>query len=216
MEFTETVLNRHSTRDFKEQPVPEEDLKAIISTAKMTPSWANDQIWRVVIATGKTLDEIKRRHYHAVITGARAGSEFSPLHRGAMGEQGRKNVRTWSRDLGNFLGAASGEMAKDSANLFNAAAVAYLLIPTPSSLWSAYDLGAFGQTLMLAATDRGIDSIPAAEFVQYPQDLHEILGVGSNYQFGMGIGLGYKKEDALINDFRSRRMDTNDFLTIKD
>ncbi len=215
MDIKDAILNRHSTRDFSDKEVSKIDLKEIIDLAKWTPSWANDQIWKVVIATGKTLDEIKKHHYNAAIRGMRAGSEFPPLHRDAMGSQGRKNVRTWSSDLGRFLGSHGNDMAEDSARLFNAPAVVYLLMPKESSLWSAYDLGAFGQTVMLAAQGKGIDSMPAEEFVEYPRDLHEILGVSSDYQFGMGIGLGYKK-DALINDFRSQRMDTDDFLTIKD
>lgn len=215
MEFEEAVRNRHSTRDFSDQPVDIKDLKEIVDLAKMAPSWANDQIWRVVIATGKTLDEIKQHHRQALMNGEPGQMEFPPLHRGAMGEQGRKNVSTWSSDLQRFLGSEGYAMAEDSMNLFNAQAIVYLLIPSQPSLWSAYDLGAFGQTLMLAATDRGIDSIPAAEFVQYPQALHQILGVGNDYQFGVGIGLGYKKPAALINKFRSQRMASAEFLTIK-
>ncbi len=215
MEFKDAVLNRHSTRDFSDKPIDIADLKKIVELAKMTPSWANDQIWRVVIATGDSLDKIKQHHRQALMSGEIGQTEFPPLHRNAMGVQGRQNVRTWSSDLRRFLGSEGNAMAEDSMNLFNAQAIAYLLMPSQSSLWSAYDLGAFGQTLMLAATDRGIDSIPAAEFVQYPQALHQLLGVGDDYQFGMGIGLGYKKEDALINKFRSQRMDDESFLTIK-
>lgn len=216
MEFTKAVMNRHSTRDFSDTPVEVTELRKIVDIAKMTPSWANDQIWRVIIATGDTLNEIKRHHRQALLSGESGQTEFPPLHRNAMGSQGRKNVRTWSSDLSRFFGREGNAMAEDSMNLFNAQAIAYLLMPSQSSLWSAYDLGAFGQTLMLAATDRGIDSIPAAEFVLYPKALHQILGVGDDYQFGMGIGLGYKKDDALINKFRSQRMDSSEFLTFKD
>lgn len=216
MEFTKTVQNRHSIRDFSNQPVDMTKLRKMIDIAKMTPSWANDQIWKVVVATGQTLDEIKQHHRQALMNGKPEQTEFPPLHRNAMGAQGRKNVRTWSSDLRRFLGSQGNAMAEGSMNLFNVQAIVYLLMPRQSSLWSAYDLGAFGQTLMLAATDQGIDSIPAAEFVQYPQALHKILGISDDYQFGMGIGLGYQKADALINQFRSRRMDNDEFLTIKD
>lgn len=212
MEFKDTVFDRHSTRDFSNRPVSKEDLTDIINTAKMTPSWANDQIWKVVVATGETLNRIKKRHLSA----GYGHAEFPALHRDAMGTQGRRNVRKWSAGLGSFLGSQGGAMGQQSALLFNAPAVVYLLMPSKSSLWSAYDLGAFGQTLMLAAQDKGIDSMPAEEFVDHPRDLHEILGVGDDYQFGMGIGLGYKKDDALINHFRSERMKNDEFVTFED
>ncbi|MCC4341501.1 nitroreductase [Limosilactobacillus reuteri] len=215
MNFKETVYNRHSTRDFSSKSVSTKDIHTIIDMAKMAPSWANDQVWKVVVATGKTLEKIKERHYQALLNGIPGQSEFPPLHRTGMGKQGQQNVTIWSNSFRTFLGKNAEQMAIDSAHLFNAPSVAYLLLPNSPSLWSAYDLGAFGQTLMLAATSIGIDSIPAAEFVQYPQDLHDILDVDNNYIFGIGIGLGYKKDNALINDFRSKRMNNSDFLTIK-
>lgn len=212
MEFKDVVFNRHSTRDFSDQPIAKDDLVDIINTAKMTPSWANDQIWKVMVATGQTLVNIKQRHLNS----GYGRAEFPALHRDAMGKQGRRNVRQWSADLSSFLGNQRGAMAQQSAVLFNAPAVVYLLMPSKSSLWSAYDLGAFGQTLMLAAQDKGIDSMPAEEFVDHPKDLHEILGVGNDYQFGMGIGLGYKNSQSKINQFRSERMNNDEFITFKD
>lgn len=102
--------------------------------------------------------------------------------------------------------------ANNLAHLFNDPVVAYLLIPHDPSLWQAYVLGAFGQTLMLAASDRGIDSILAMELVQYPQVLHDLLGVDGQYIFAIGNAFGYRKADSLINKFRSTRMDDQDFL----
>ncbi|MCR1890093.1 hypothetical protein NSA16_02765 [Ligilactobacillus murinus] len=45
--------------------------------------------------------------------------------------------------------------------MFNTPALIYLTLPKNTSEWSIYDLGAFGQTLMLAAADRKVDSMPA-------------------------------------------------------
>ncbi len=62
-------------------------------------------------------------------------------------------------------------------NLYYAPAIAYLTIPKQSNLWSVYDLGAFAQTLALAAKAKGIDSMPAYEFVKYPASVREIMGI---------------------------------------
>lgn len=214
MEFEEILNNRHSIRDFTNQTINSKDLETIVTAAGKTPSWANDQIWKVVIATGSSLNKIKEYHLSAKINGKPVQSEFPYMHRDSMGLQGRKNVVTWSSGLQKFLGPESIQMEQDSNILFNAPTVAYLLMPSKSSLWSAYDLGAFGQTLMLAAANLGIDSMPAAEFVSFPSELHKILEVPNDYQFGMGIGLGYRS-DSKINQFRSKRMDLDRFLTIK-
>ncbi|MGN1279175.1 MAG: nitroreductase family protein [Limosilactobacillus sp.] len=214
MEFKDTVEKRRSIRDFSDRPVSKEDLTSLINLAKQAPSWANSQTWKVIIATGQTLEEIRTRHAEAVGKGLAPSPEIPLLHREEMGIQGAQNVSKWMGDIHQFMQSDRSAMAKDSAHLFNAPAVAYLLVPANPSLWETYDLGAFGQTLMLAAADKGIDSIPAMEFVQYSRMLHDVLGVSRDYIFAVGIGLGYRKTDALINQFASARMDNNDFLTI--
>ena len=211
MEFIDTVNNRHSIRDFSNKKINNEDLKKIIATAAKAPSWANVQPWKVVIATGDSLEEI--RNYH--MTGAMERSEFPAMHRDSMGTQGQQNMRIWSNGIRTFLGADGNSMYQDSEKLFNAPAIAYLLLPKNFNAWTSYDLGAFGQTLMLAAKDLGIDSMPAEEFVFNPSKLHEVLGVGNDYIFAMGIGLGYPK-DTKINKFRSERMSLDEFLKITD
>ncbi|MCH4008732.1 nitroreductase [Companilactobacillus sp.] len=216
MDFIDTVKNRHSTRDFDERPVSEQTINEIIRVAALTPSWANDQIWKVEVAKGNSLKQIKNMHQLYSQNGKTMSYEFPPLHRESMGTQGRSNVSTWSNDLYKYLKDEPSTMQNKSNNLFNAPAIAYLLMPKKSSLWSAYDLGAFGQTLMLAASNLGVSSMPAAEFVGYPQQLHKILNVSDEYQFGMGIGLGYLNEKSKINSFRSKRMNLNQFLTIHD
>ena len=55
MEFSQVVANRHSVRDFTDQPVSREDLVDIVRTAQKAPSWVNSQPWRVYAATGRTL-----------------------------------------------------------------------------------------------------------------------------------------------------------------
>lgn len=216
MEFQDAVKKRHSVRDFSNQPVSKEDLTAIVNLAKLSPSWANSQTWQVIIATGDTLEKIRAHHLKTVQQGVPGDAEIPSLHREQMGNNGIKNVANWMTDFNGFIKDESQVPAMDSAHLFNAPAVAYLLIPQNPSLWEAYDLGSFGQTLMLAASDRGIDSIPAMELVQYPQSLHEILNVSDQYIFALGIALGYRNSDSLINKFRSSRMDNQDFLTFKE
>lgn len=119
----------------------------------------------------------------AVQQGLSSSPEIPALHRDQMATDGAKNVAKWMTDFNDLMNKDPQAPANNSAHLFNAPAVAYLLIPHNPSLWQAYDLGAFGQTLMLAASDRGIDSIPAMELIQYPQVLHDLLGVDDQYIF---------------------------------
>ena len=59
MEFSQVVANRHSVRDFTDEPVSREDLVDVVRTAQQAPSWVNSQPWRVYAATGATLAGIR-------------------------------------------------------------------------------------------------------------------------------------------------------------
>lgn len=49
---------RKSIRKYKEDPVPEEDIKRIIEAARLAPSAKNRQPWKFYVATGEKKEEI--------------------------------------------------------------------------------------------------------------------------------------------------------------
>ena len=89
--------------------------------------------------------------------------------------------------------------------------MAYLLLSRKTNRWAILDLGGFEAMLCLAATDRGLGSVPAYNLVKYPDILREELGVTDNMQFAIGIALGYEADHAL-NRFRSVRRPVSDCL----
>jgi len=48
MEVTEAIQNWRSIRKFKDDPVPEEKLKAILEAGRRAPSWENVQPWHFI------------------------------------------------------------------------------------------------------------------------------------------------------------------------
>ena len=56
----ELMNERHSVRKFQSKPIPEEVLKEIISISLNAPSWCNSQPWNIYVATGNTLEEIRK------------------------------------------------------------------------------------------------------------------------------------------------------------
>ena len=48
-EFFEVLKNRRSIRKYEEKEVPEEALQKILEAVQWTPSWANTQVWEVVV-----------------------------------------------------------------------------------------------------------------------------------------------------------------------
>jgi len=58
MEFNELVKVRRSCRNFKESTVSEEDIKKIIETTLLAPSWKNSETGRYYLALSKEAIEV--------------------------------------------------------------------------------------------------------------------------------------------------------------
>lgn len=97
--------------------------------------------------------------------------------------------------------------------LFNSPAIVYLALPKDYTGYSLYDLGGFGMSLMLAATELGVDSIPAYELIKYPYILRDDLPIPEDEDIIMGIALGHESEEH-INEYESPRLDLDEILKI--
>lgn len=215
MSVKKALQGRRSIRFFDGKPVEEEVLKNIIHSAQWTPSWDNAQPWRVYVATGKTLEKIKEAHLGLVRSGVPGHPEMETAHREDWGIKAQQNMGEWWQGLQkSLMPGHSQEYGESQASLFNASALIYLTIHKNSPLWALYDTGSFGQSLMLAAYEQGIDSMPAYEIVKYPQYVRELMGIPDDERLIMGIALGYRS-DKKINDFRSNREPLEQVLTLK-
>lgn len=216
MEFQKALDHRRSIRVFDGTPIDTNTLRKIVEEAGHAPSWANAQPWRVYIATGDTLKRIRERHMDLVRRGVQGASDFENMHRGDWGPQAQRNMSNWSQDLFyHFLkGDPEGSFGLANARLFDASAVAYLTIERPYTEWSVLDLGAFEQTLALAAADEGLDSMIAYELVKYPKVVRQEMDIPKGEALAIGVALGRAAEER-VNAYRSPRMNVDEYLTIK-
>lgn len=189
MNVSEALEARRSVRYFEDREVPEETLRAIVKDAQWAPSWANAQ------------------------RGLRGRSDIETGHRTDWGRKAYNNMGHWSDDMQGYLGMSVREFPMSQAELFDAPAIAYLTMHQDSPEWSIYDMGAFGQSLMLAAKERGVDSMAAYEIVKYPEAIRKFLPIPQDEAIVMGIALGYA-DGRKINGFRSDREPLENVLTI--
>lgn len=49
MDTLEAIATRRSVRVFRDDPVPEQQLTALLEAVRRSPSWANQQCWRLVV-----------------------------------------------------------------------------------------------------------------------------------------------------------------------
>ena len=215
MEFSQVVANRHSVRDFTDQPVSQEDLVDIVRTAQQAPSWVNSQPWRVYAATGATLAGIKKRHAADVAAGRKGNADLPVKPRAEWSATTQENMAALGEQISAQLGEGVQEFQASQGRLFNAQAALYVTIPVESTLWAFHDLGAFSTMLVLAAADKGLGAINAYALVMYPDEVREAMGIGADEIVAIGIALGHPADSALAA-FAPDRVDVNEILTIKD
>lgn len=216
----EAILTRHATRLFnKKRKITANTVKRIIHLAQYAPSWVDSQPWKVYVAMGNTLKKVQEVHQKNVDNEKKASPDWSTTHRKDWADFPRNNMAKHNECTTTFWQNEALKNYKRSQLqeiLYDAPVICYLTIPKDSNQWSDYDLGAFGQTLMLAAKGMGIDSMPAYEIVKYPDSVREIMHIPDNEWIAMGIALGYGDIKTGINDYRAPRVAIDDMLKIED
>lgn len=217
METKQAIEDRHSVRVFTNKDVEVNKLKGLVKLAQKAPSWVDSQPWKIYLVRGKSLAKLKELHLKNSKTDRSAAPEWPTMHRVNWDEFPRDNMAKLNLHRTNYLtkDELDSGWAEAQQNLYYAPAVFYLTIPQNSSNWLIYDLGAFAQTLMLAATDMGLGSMVAYEFVKYPDEIRQILPIPEKEAIAVGIAVGYEAEDH-INNFRSERLSLDNVLQIFD
>ena len=208
MTVKEALAARRSMRAFKNQPVEREKLRAILEASLKTPSWANSQPWQIVVAEGAALERVRAGYAKCYADGVPASPEVARPDKGpeACKERQRGLYPAMLRDCGD----AAGQFGALNQRMFDAPCVIFLCMDTMLGHWSLYDLGAFSQSVMLAAVEEGLDTIPAITLVNYPEVLRRELKIPENTKIAIGIAIGYVDEDNAINNFRSDRTPLDD------
>ena len=203
MTVAEALNARHSTRAFLSAPVEREKLEAVLKAAARTPSWANSQPWEVFVATGQTLDRIREAFKEKYEQKAKHDPETArPVKWSESAVRFREQLRPgMARDCGD----AAEQFGVLNQTMFNAPAVIYICMDKVLSEWSLYDIGAYSQSLMLAAVEQGLATIPAIMLMVFPDVLRRELKIPENFKLTIGIAIGYEDREHGINNFTSGR-----------
>lgn len=203
MNVIEALNARSSTRAFLSKPVDKEKLNAVLEAAVRTPSWANSQPWEVFVATGNTLDKIKNAYKQKYAEKATATPETPrPTEWSQAAKKRQQQLRP---DMVRDCGDAAAQFGALNQSMFNASTVIYVCMDKVLSEWSLYDIGAYSQSVMLAAIEHGLATIPAITLVLYPDVLRHELKIPDNLKLTIGIAIGYSDKDNQINNFVSSR-----------
>jgi nitroreductase len=209
MDTIEAIETRFSARAFKPSPVPKETLAKIFEAAIRTPSWADSQPWEVFLAGGEILNTMRAANLERARSGAPRALEMPAPQKWPETIQHRITENMSARL--KFIGInqddkeAMRKVTENNYLFFNAPVVAFLCMDRTLTSWSAFDTGAFSQSIMLAARNYNVDSIPAVMMVSYPDIIRKALDIPPELSILFAIALGYNDEENPVNRFRSAR-----------
>jgi nitroreductase len=217
MEVIEAILARHSVRDFSSRPVPRETVMKILEAATRSPSGGNGQPWEVFVASGATIEKVRKVYLERFQSGSGGPPPGGRPPQPAYIQERMTVIRN---ERFKLLGLdpddpASGKVFMEwGSRLFGVPVLAVICMD--KELSSNLDIGLFVQTVCLAAQGYGVDSFIAGGFVTHQDVLRKELEIPEDLNIITGIGLGYPNPDAIINSYRSPRRPLQEVVRYKD
>jgi len=212
MDFDDVVLRRHSSRMFlPDKPVPQELLHEALTLAMRAPSNSNVQPWRMFLASGA-----RRERLGAAL--AKQVRATPPPNLGLP--ESHSHLR---RELGALLYGAMGVSRDDSAGRWNAQLRNWDFFHAPVAgivcmhhdlgLPDAIGVGMFLQTLLLALTERGLDSCVQVSTALYPDVVRQHLDIPTDLTVLCGICIGYADPAFPANNINTPRNPMTENIT---
>lgn len=221
MNVSDAVASRYSVRAFRETPVPEAAVRAILESASRAPSGGNLQPWHVWVLAG---DELAR--FKALV---RERQKTNPMGEGTEYHIYPPNLKDPYRGrrfkCGEDLYATIGIGREDKAGRLKQLAKNYEFFGAPVGLFFAIDrdmqggqwadLGMYMQTIMLLAREHGLHTCPQEAWAMWHKTVAEFLDMPPELMLFAGMALGYADDDHPINTLRTDRAPLSDVATLR-
>ncbi|HEX5506444.1 MAG TPA: nitroreductase family protein [Thermomicrobiales bacterium] len=174
MPLGEAIYTQRSIRRLRPDPLPTEDISAIVEAASKAPNGGNAQPARYLVLTDP--DVIRR---------------FGALYREAWWAKRRDEGRPWTR---REEIPAEERVSRSAALLADeiAAAPCIVLALTERRVQASSVVPGV-QNLMLAARALGIGSVPTTLHPQVMDRVYALLGIPATAEFHLCIPLGYPR-----------------------
>lgn len=220
----EAVASRQSIRAFLPTPVPRHTLEKILNLASRAPSGTNTQPWKVYVLRGASRQSLvdKVCSVHEAI---RQHPETAALHQEEYAYYPEKWVspyidRRRENGWGLYGLLGIGKADKDQMHaqqqrnfcFFDAPVGLMFTVDRVMGQGSLLDYGMFLQNLMLLARSEGLHTCPQAAWNAFGRStILPHIGAEAGEMLVCGMALGYADETALVNTFRTPRVQAADF-----
>lgn len=218
MTVLEAIKTRKSVRAFLDKEVPQTLIEEILQIARFAPSSTNTQPWEICVVRAERKKLLENKMLKAFKSGDKGGMDYkySP---DLLPKPMREKQVSLGKKMYGLLGITKDDKEKSikqwSRNYisFDAPVVIYLFMDKTLEKGSFFDCGMFMQTLALVASEKGLSTCMQASLAQYPNIVRDELKIDDSKILLCGISLGYEDKQALINSFKSDRMEVEEFTT---
>ena len=214
MDLFTAMRRRQSAREFIDKQVTRRDIEEIFEYAGLAPSAINMQPWEFVITYGEEKERLIRR-----LQKARLERQVS-CGPGAD-EPLPENFVMRSRQAAQLMKPAVDRLDVDfnhfveegSCRFYGAPVAIIVTIDRRFPQLRYLDVGLSVAYLLLAAQAKGLATCPIGLITAYGSDIADALSIPQEKEIVLGIALGYAKEDAAINRFKTDRAKQNEILS---
>ncbi|GGR47994.1 nitroreductase [Nocardioides luteus] len=219
--FTDVIHSRFSARAFLPDPVPADDIRAVLEDARRAPSHSNTQPWEVHVFSGDARDRLSE----AMLKAFEAG-QMTPDFTTTYGEDDSVHVRR-SQEAGallyNTLGIARDDMegrmkaVAENLRFYGAPHVALLFVPELGDVVrAANDVGMYAQNFLLSLTARGYHGVPQGMHGLFADAVRAHLGLPADLKLLYGISFGTADLEAPLNRLDIGRAPLEDHIVLHD
>lgn len=219
MNVSEAIEGRQSIRAFdSDREVTREMISSILTTAGRAPSGSNIQPWHVYVVTGAAKNRISDACKARYLSGDEGESEYHYYP-----QTWRQPYIGRRRQTGFGLYGLLGIDKADTAavqgyrvtnyEFFGAPMGLFFTIDRDMELGSWVDYGMFLQSIMLSARGAGLETCAQAAFCPYYDSVMPLLRAPDEQMLICGMSLGYPQRAAVINSYRTERLDAEAFTT---
>ena len=220
MSFEEAVRSRRSVRGFLDRPVPQDVMEKVFDIARWSPSGTNMQPWQTFVASGELRDTLREQMM------ARVQSKVAPdqdhkdpkrsvgqIYKDRRSECAAVLYRSMGIDWEDKPARAAASFR--NFELFDAPHVAFLCMDEGFGLGSAWDVGMYAQTLMLAMTANGLASCAQGTMGHHPDLVREAFGLGPEVKVLFGISFGYEDPTMRVNKAHTERASLTETVSFR-
>jgi len=176
----------------------------------------NTQPWEIFVVTGQKKEELAVELFAASARGIPPRPDFPFPEFWPETLQNRLQTHRFRRlaALGIDLGDREQIEAVHRRNFkfFDAPCVVFIGMEESLTAWSLFDLGLFVHGFLMALHAADLGGCPQAALAAYPALVRQKLGIAENIKIVLGVSLGYPDPQAPINNYKSQRINVNDFV----